>query len=58
MKNKLIYILILALIFGLLYVTMWKIGRWFNYSLSYKSQVKETVCEMIERSALKNPDDC
>ena len=34
---------------------MWHLARHINYSLSYESQVKETVCKMVKPEHLKSP---
>ena len=53
MKN--ILLLVLMAIFGIsLVIGMWYFARKWNYNLSYKAMVQETVREMIRESALKN----
>lgn len=36
----------------------WYVNRSFNYSMGYESQVESTVCKMVKREYLVNPDDC
>ena len=50
-------ILIALLILGLVYIAYpyfkWKMNRAINYNLDYKSQVQETVKEMVDPACIK-----
>lgn len=36
-------------------IGMWQLARTWNYNLSYKSMVKQTIVEMVKEESLKNP---
>jgi cytochrome oxidase assembly protein ShyY1 len=35
-------------------IGMWQLVRTWNYNLSYKSMVKQTIIEMVKEESLKN----
>lgn len=40
------------------YIGVWYIQRSFNYAWGYESQVESTICKMVKREYLKNPNNC
>ena len=47
-------ILLIAMGFGLAFGG-WSLTRAWNYNMSYKAMVKQTIIEMVKEDALKNP---
>jgi len=47
-----IYAIVVLLFIGFA-IGMWQLARTWNYNLSYRGMVKETVREMVKESALK-----
>ena len=52
--KALIYFVATILVIGF-GIGIWQIARVWNYNLSYKSMVKQTVIEMVKEESLKNP---
>ena len=52
-----VYTVVCLIICGLIYGGFW-VNRAFSYSFGYQDQVVETVCSMVKREHLINPDDC
>lgn len=51
---------IVAAIVGFLIVVgigigVWSLARTWNYNLSYKSMVKQTIVDMVREDCLRNP---
>ena len=54
----LMLVVIVLLFIGGLYYTAFIFKRNWNYAWGYESQVQETICEMVKRDQLVNPNQC
>lgn len=55
--NKLIFTVIAVAVFLAFGYGMWQLKRTINYSWSYESQVRDTVCEIVKPEYVK-PGEC
>jgi len=51
MKNLIMYVIVTLIVLSFSFGA-WHFGRKINYSLSYKSMVKQTIIEMVKEEAL------
>jgi hypothetical protein len=56
-KSKIIIggIVFILLVYVTAPIWKWRFHRWVNYSFDYKSQVKETVKDLVKKECLIDP---
>jgi cytoskeletal protein RodZ len=51
-----IFVAIVGFLIVILFsIWMWSLARAWNYNLSYKSMVKQTIVDMVREDCLRNP---